>query len=93
MVLGAFILLTPLGIIATGDAWGEWDVATWNVPSWWKATAEGLANLWNAPLADYNLPGWDKGLLPYVGYVISGFIGVVLIYVLMKLLGKIIVRR
>ncbi len=87
-VLIAVSLLSPLGLLAPGEAWGEWDISQWKAPSWWKSTAESLSNFWRAPLSDYNLPGWVSGFLPYLGYIVSAVIGVAVIYALTVLLGK-----
>ena len=93
LALGIAILLTPLGMLASGEAWGEWDISDWSVPGWWKSTAEAIAGLWHPILPDYSIPGWESGLLPYLGYIISGFVGVVIIYLLMRGIGKLIVGR
>jgi hypothetical protein len=81
-------LLTPLGMLASGEAWGEWSISDWNVPRWWRDNAEKIASLWRAPLPDYNIPGWDAGLMPYVGYIISALVGIALIYLITKVLSK-----
>jgi len=93
IVLLIFIFLTPLGLLAPGEAWGEWDISSWNVSNSWKSVAEGFASLWNAPLSDYNVPGWEEGFLPYLGYIISGIVGVILIIVVTTVVGKALAGR
>jgi cobalt/nickel transport protein len=93
VVLAILILLTPLGLLAPGTAWGEWDISEWNVSESWKSVAEKMANIWSAPLPDYNLPGWEEGALPYLGYIISAIIGVVLIVLITIAIGRILARK
>ncbi len=86
-------LITPLGMLASREAWGEWSVSDWKVPEWWRNNAERIAGLWKAPLPDYNLPGWDAGLMPYIGYIVSAIMGVALIYLITKVLSKALAGR
>lgn len=75
-------LLSPVGIwlphfFNAGDAWGEWDVET--VTKQTGQTPEGMkkdAELWNAPVPDYNPGKEDDSLAKRSGYyILSGFIG------------------
>lgn len=72
LALGALLVLTPLGILAVGGAWGEWspaELGTNRVP-------RGLArlyHLWAAPLPDY-APGFIRSAP--LGYLLSAMIGV-----------------
>ncbi|MDO8671445.1 MAG: cobalt transporter CbiM [Dehalococcoidia bacterium] len=87
--LAAMILLTPLGLMATGTAWGEWNsadllLAIGFVPKGMVA----LENVWNAPLSDYEVAG--LGLT--TGYMVSGLLGVVAIGLSMFMIGKWLAR-
>jgi len=93
VVLAILILLTPLGLLAPGEAWGEWSIEDWNVSESWKSVAEKMANIWSASLPDYNLPGWEEGALPYLGYIISAIIGVILIVLITIAIGRILARK
>lgn len=93
IVLLILILLTPLGLLAPGTAWGEWDIAEWNVSESWKSVAEKIAGIWSAPLPDYNIPGWEEGILPYIGYIISAVIGTVLVVLVSMAIGRALARR
>ena len=57
-------LLTPLGIIAVGGAWGEW--ALEEIEERTGATPEGMRGAseraLESPLADYSVPGLDGGI-------------------------------
>ena len=93
IILIIFIFLTPLGLLAPGEAWGEWDIGSWNVSKTWKSIAESVSHIWNAPLPDYNIPGWEKGVLPYLGYIISAIVGVALVVIVTLLIGKVMARK
>ena len=74
-LIAALIILTPLGLIATGDAWGEWDIA--EIPT----MQENIS--WNAIMPDYTV-----GNLPEaVGYILSAIIGVALVIILFRIMG------
>lgn len=80
VVLAVLIILTPLGLLAPGTAWGEWssEELTQIDPAL-KAIPQGLRQLeglWGAPLAGYTIPGLGNANL---GYVISAVVGIVLI--------------
>lgn len=52
LVFGFFLVLTPLGILATGTAWGEWRISDFKsiaVP----AGLLRMSSLWRAPLSNY----------------------------------------
>jgi cobalt/nickel transport system permease protein len=94
-VLAAILLLTPLGILASGAAWGEWAPKDFSDTAARAqiAAASGsiapptvapsglgrLANLWTAPLPDY-APHFVKS--PAFGYLLSAMFGVGLILAL-----------
>jgi cobalt/nickel transport system permease protein len=77
-VLVALILLTPLGLLAPGTAWGEWSreelqhLGLGYIP----AGFDRWSNAWSAPLSGYNLPLLNNAT---VGYVVSALLGVGLV--------------
>lgn len=86
--LGVLVALTPLGLLASGTAWGEWDAAELRqrlgyVPKGFAA----LAGRWQALLPDYSLRGGTSGAGAAVGYVLSAVAGVGLIAALAGLLS------
>lgn len=90
--LGALVVLTPLGLLAQGTAWGEW--ATDEMKEIAGYVPAGLAKLsetWtHAPLPDYSLPSGGSGFLSSsVVYIVSAVIGVALVAGLMFLLGRV----
>ena len=66
------IVATPLGLLATGDAWGEWEIEGWTFPS---------------PLPDYSLEGAGE-VIGYILSAILGAALLVIIFKLISLLFK-----
>ena len=92
--LGVLALLTPLGLLAAGSAWGEWD--TEEIQKLLGYVPRGLARLsglWKALMPDYGIPGWEGFFRSALGYLLSAALGVGLIAVAMLLIGKLITRR
>jgi len=90
--LGALMILTPLGILAAGSAWGEWVASDYANPAIRQQMAasslnqtpprrapEGLerwSGLWTAPFARYAPPYVRSAAF---GYLLSGMFGVGLV--------------
>ncbi|MHC1597738.1 MAG: PDGLE domain-containing protein [Methermicoccaceae archaeon] len=77
LVIAIFVVLVPLGILATwnyGDAWGEWGEVHTSGGVWTPQEYGG-----GAPLPDYNVPGWeDSMLMSSVGYWLSAILGILM---------------
>ena len=75
------IALTPLGLLATGTAWGEW--GTDEIRKMWGTVPKGLAAMsdwWHALLPDYSAPALGGGALgSSLGYILSALVGILLI--------------
>ena len=88
-LIAALIAAVPLGLLATGTAWGEWgsdEIADVVVNG--KAlgyTPAGLEKGWsmNVLMPDYALEGINE----VVAYILSAVIGVALLIILFKLLS------
>lgn len=81
VLVGALVVATPLGLLAEGDAWGEW--ATEDLASMVGYTPAGMAQAWewNAFFPDYSI-----GAMPEVaGYILSAIIGVALLVIIFRL--------
>lgn len=76
IAVAALVVLTPLGILAAGKAWGEWKPRDFSHP---PRGLEALSDLWRAPLADY-APSFVRS--ESVGYLLSAVMGVGLIFLL-----------
>ena len=108
IVLGILVLLAPLGLLASGSAWGEWssDEIKAEVA---KITAShvgfvplGLqhaeARSWkarHAPMPDYALRGEEDAKLPVLSraYILAGAIGVMVIGCLILLFLRLFARK
>jgi len=92
--LGCLVVLTPLGLIATGTAWGEWGGAELRqklgyIPKGFAAAA----GRWRPLLPGYSLPSVGGGAAGSIaGYVISAVVGMALIAGLILLTSKLIMR-
>jgi len=93
-VVAAMIVAVPLGLIATGTAWGEWGASELQqklgyVPS-------GLARFgdwWKGLLPDYALPGGSGGVLAVAVYVFSAVLGVAALVGLAWLIARLVRGR
>lgn len=89
MIIGILILATPLGLLANGTAWGEWGLEEIKnilgfVP---KGMEEGFQ--FNSPILDYSFGQLNE----YFGYILSALVGVIIILITFKVLGKIKLKR
>ncbi|MBI5749976.1 MAG: cobalt transporter CbiM [Nitrospinae bacterium] len=78
--LAFLIILTPLGLIAQGTAWGEWSAE--ELKKILGFIPEGIGRLegiWIAMFGGYNMQGWEGQLMSAAGYILSAFIGVAVI--------------
>lgn len=90
-LIAALIAATPLGLLATGTAWGEWgadeiaDIA--ESGSALGYTPAGLANGWSLEsiIPDYAIEGMNE----VVAYILSAIIGVAFLVIFFKLISLI----
>ncbi|MFQ6058263.1 MAG: cobalt transporter CbiM [Anaerolineae bacterium] len=90
--LATLVVLTPLGLLASGTAWGEWGLTELRDEQGLGFIPQGLARWgerWSAPLPDYAVPG--LGQVP--GYVLSAVAGIALIAVAVWLISRALARR
>ncbi len=86
-LISAMIAAVPLGLLATGTAWGEWgadEIAeTVSNGTALGYTPAGLANGWslNTVMPDYTLAGMNE----IAAYILSALIGVALLIIIFKL--------
>ena len=84
-----YVIAYPLGLLATGTAWGEWgadEIA--EIVTDGKAlgyTPSGLESGWSldVPMPDYALEGMNETL----AYILSAVIGVALLIIIFKLIS------
>jgi len=77
LILGVLIILTPIGLYLGGETFGE----------------NASSTLWNAPLADYGIPGVSTTMGTVLGYVASAIVGVVVCGGVLYLLGRLAARN
>jgi hypothetical protein len=71
--VGGLILLTPIGVLAPGTAWGEWGSDQIKARLGYVPTGFGkLGGLWRARMPDYTTPGVSNTVL---GYFIAAVVG------------------
>jgi cobalt/nickel transport system permease protein len=83
LLLAALVVATPVGLLAQGDAWGEWDAEgvaeqAGYVPA---GIADGFS--FDAIMPDYSLAGLPEA----AGYVLSAVIGVAVLVIVFKLVS------
>ena len=83
VLLGILIALVPLGLLAQGTAWGEWDVM--EIASSIGYTPSGMVDGFSLSslLPDYSM----QGLPEVAGYYLSAIIGVGLLIIAFKLIS------
>ena len=89
--LAALALATPLGLLASGTAWGEWGLDELKTMGL-SAIPQGLQKLaewWPAPLPDYGFPRMGA----VIGYILSAFVGMGLIVFLLWMGGRWLMRK
>lgn len=84
LAIGACMLLSPLGLVAEGTAWGEWDAAS--LADKLGYMPQGMAHLqsfWQALLPDYSMSFLGDSLWAQaIGYIASALLGAALVYLL-----------
>ena len=89
--LGVLALATPIGLLASGMAWGEWgldelkDLGLNFIPT----GMQRFSDWWPAPLPDYGFPRMGA----VIGYILSAVVGIVLISLLLWLVGRALIRK
>jgi len=93
-------LLSPLGILLpemfhSGNAWGEWKTAT--IEKLLGFLPEGMkqyAELWKAPVPDYNLGGEGASItVQLISCIVSGFLGMVLVALVIYFISRVVVKN
>jgi len=94
-VMIALVICVPIGLIASGTAYGEWgpdelQQAIGYVPTGFAS----LNGLWQAPLDGYDLPG-DHDTIPSQtpGYYVSAIVGCLVVGGIAYLISMALVKR
>ena len=80
----ALVCLSPIGLLATGTAWGEWGADEISGVAGYtpKGMTDGLS--FNALLPDYSVSGMPEAL----GYIVSAVLGVAILVIVFKLIAN-----
>lgn len=83
-LMAVLVVLVPLGLVAEGDAWGEW--APEDVAQAVGYAPTGLVSgwEWSSLLPDYS---WG-GLPDWLGYVLSAVVGTALLVIVFRLVAS-----
>jgi len=80
-LVAALVIASPLGLLATGDAWGEWGLE--DLAEMVGFEPAGLATGWEWSSF---MPDYSVGALPEAaGYIVSAIIGVALLVIIFRL--------
>ena len=106
LTVALLLLLTPLGVLAAGEAWGEWGASDFSraegrgritasslnqpAPAQAPSGLQRLSTLWTAPIPAY-APRFVKS--PSVGYLLSGMFGIGLLASISLALQSYLQRR
>ena len=90
-IFGLLIILTPLGLLASNTAFGEWGTEeVKQLIGYIPAGMAKSADWWHALLPDYSLPGLDSSFISRsVAYILSAIVGVGIISGLILIMAKI----
>lgn len=93
--LAILIVLTPLGLLAEGTAFGEWGSDELQQMLGYVPSGVGHGeNLGYALFPGYTIAGFEGSFLhSSIGYMLSAVIGIALIYIVTLALGKFMARK
>ncbi len=86
--LAAFVLLTPIGLLASGTSWGEWSKAEISRLVGYVPAGMGRINGWAGVMPRYTLPWASNGFESATLYVISAAFGSLGVVVIIFLWGR-----
>ena len=100
LALVILALASPVGIylpdkFKAGDAWGEWSLETVKeLVGFEPAGMKKNAELWQAPIPDYNL-GDEKSSFSVqaLSYILSGIIGIILCTGVLYLMARFVFQK
>jgi cobalt/nickel transport system permease protein len=95
VAIAVLVVLTPLGLMATGTAWGEWGMdEVKGMLGYVPAGLESMSGFWKALMPGYTVHSLNGGFFKSsLGYVISAVIGILIIVAVMLLSSKLTSKR
>jgi cobalt/nickel transport system permease protein len=94
IALAVLIVLTPVGLLANGSAWGEWNsIELKNKIGYIPRGFEKISGWWKAVMPDYSLPRLGSGSFASIsGYILSAAVGVLLILLVVLISSRLMLR-
>ncbi len=93
-VLAVLVVLTPLGILASGSPWGEWGVEELrDLVGYIPEGMKELGGLWKGLMPGYSLPGGGGAFVSFAAYVLSAAIGSLLLVGAVYIWARMMRRR
>lgn len=88
--LAAMVILSPLGLLAEGEAWGEWRAEKLKkILGFIPAGLQRMSGAWSfAPFRDYSLPGFDSFQSSALVYIFCALIGAGIICLFTYFFGR-----
>lgn len=90
IIFAILILLTPLGLIAQGTAWGEWGLS--KIKNMIGFVPQGMgkfSGLVKSIMPDYGIAGFNNNFIESaIGYIFSAIIGIGLILLIFAILRR-----
>ncbi len=79
--IGTMVVLSPLGLLSQGTAWGEWGSdEIKDKLGFIPAGLQQLSDRWHALMPDYSLPGFDGTFWQSaVGYILAAIMAIVIL--------------
>jgi len=102
LLIGLFTmaLLSPLGVVLpdkfhSEDAWGEWGLdKIEKMMGYVPAGMKEIAELWKAPIPDYNFGGEGASMITQImSYIASGLLGIAIVGTVVYGLSRFLVKR
>ena len=95
IILFIMAVVSPLGLLAEGTAWGEWSSDDIHqLVGYVPKGMEQAQQWWQATFPDYTIPLLGEGkIFESIGYICSAFIGSSLIYGLATVYGKVVTKK
>jgi cobalt/nickel transport system permease protein len=84
IALAVLVVLSPIGLLAPGTAWGEWgaeELTNLGLP-FIPSGMEKLSTLWTAPVPDYDLSALGNA---NIAYIFSAIVGILFVSILVWL--------
>jgi len=96
LIIGLLVLviLTPLGLLAAGETFGEWGTEELKDKIGYVPPGmESLTGIWHAPMSDYGFSENSTPIGTVSGYVFSAIIGVLVCGGILYFVGKHIAKK